>query len=119
GQRNVNGASIPAGANSIVMVDALSPLNARKNSGLLVAPVRWNNQEYRLAHDFFCCIAVESLCTLVPCGHDAVELDAGDCITTGFHNGSEPTRSLLTLAQCSFGFVPFNKVGCLSRKYIQ
>src|SRR5262245_805090 len=108
----MNWAPIPADANSFIRLDALSEPDARKNSDLLFAPVRWNYQEYRLAHDFFGCIAIESLCTLVPRGDDPAEADADDCILTEFHNVSK-------LSQCSFGLAPFNKVGRLSRKYIQ
>src|SRR5262249_57405328 len=89
-QRKMNWAPVSAGADSVIMLDALSLLNARKNSGLLFAPAWWNYQEYRFAHDFFGCIAIDSLCTRVSRGHGPVEADADDCIVTGFHNGSEP-----------------------------
>src|SRR5262249_52827988 len=100
----MNWAPISAGANSFIMFDALSLLNARKNSGLLFVPARWNYQEYRFAHDFLGCTAVDSLCTAVPRGDDPVEADADDRIIAEFHNGSEarcrsaawPTLTCLT-----------------------
>ncbi len=101
------------------MFDALSLLNARKNSGLLFVPAHWNYQEYRFAHDFLGCIAVDSLCTAVPRGDDPVEADADDRIIAEFHNGSEAPGPFLTLAQCNFGLASFNKIGRLPCKYIQ
>jgi hypothetical protein len=57
-----------------------SSLKAFEDYRLFMLAVRWDQNRDRLTDDFFCCVAENSLCTLIPTCDDTIEGLADDCV---------------------------------------
>ena len=115
-QRNVNQATVFTLANCFIMVDPLAAPDTFKNRGFLIKPFGRNENCDRLTDRFLSRIAKDPLSALVPTLNDAVEVLRYDRVVTGFDNGSNPPKLIVTFAQCGFDSTAFDKsAACRAR----
>ena len=67
--------------NGLVVVNPLSPPDARQNLTFFIVAVFRNNHRDRLASCFFGSIAEDTLCPFIPAYDNAIEILAYDCVS--------------------------------------
>ncbi len=89
GQRDVHIAAVLALAHRLVVVDAVAAPDALQDAGLLVQPLRRDQDDDGPADDLLRPVPEQPLCARVPAGDHAVQVLADDRVVGGGDDGGE------------------------------